>query len=127
MRIFGYCPRPLVEMMKFSINERYNRNIGKILNNQQLHFPSQVRNRKSLNFVFLFPQSCKNGHSLFYLWGLHLFYYTFFSYLCTNIYTYWLYFKKLYTLFFKQKQKWLNGNPSVLSRRYDRIGTPREG
>ena len=50
-----YCPGPLVEIMKFNMNERH---IGKIketnLKNQQLHFPSQVKNRESLYFVHLF-------------------------------------------------------------------------
>ena len=41
------------EMIKFSMNKRYN---GKtrVLNNQQLKRPTQVKDRESLNFVFLF-------------------------------------------------------------------------
>ena len=43
LRIFGYCLCPLGEMMKFSMNKKYNGKSGKVLNNPQLNtlYPSE--------------------------------------------------------------------------------------
>ena len=62
----GGCDR-----VKYKIN-RHNGKIRGVLNNEQLKYPTQAKNRESLNFVFLFFQLCKNGHSLFFPWGLQL-------------------------------------------------------
>ena len=45
LRIFGYGPCPLVEMIQFSINESYNGKTSGVLSNQQLEYPTQVKNR----------------------------------------------------------------------------------
>ena len=67
--IFSYHSCPLGEIMKFSINKTYNWKTWKVLNNQQSKYPTQGENRESSNFVFLFSQLCKNGHSLFFSLG----------------------------------------------------------
>ena len=69
---FSYYPCPLWETMKFRINQRYNRKTWRGLNNQQLKYPTQMKNRESINFDFVFSQWCKNEHSLFFTWGLHV-------------------------------------------------------
>ena len=66
LRIFGYCPCLLGELMTFSVNKRCNEEIGRVLYNQELKLLSKVKNRKSLKFIFIFSQLCKNGLSLFY-------------------------------------------------------------
>ena len=51
--------------------KKYNKKkkkTGTVLNNHQLKYPAQVKNREPLNFVFLFSQLYKNGHSLFFPW-----------------------------------------------------------
>ena len=55
--------------MKFCISKRYNVKTWGVLSNQQLKKHTQVKNRESSNFVFLFSQLCKNEHSLFFPWG----------------------------------------------------------
>ena len=54
---FGYCQCPLGY-----INEICNANT--------------FNSKESLNFVFLFTQLCKNGHSLFFSLGLQFYLYT---------------------------------------------------
>ena len=60
---------PLGETMKFSINKKYNEKIGIVLNNQHLKYLTQVKNRESLHFVFLFFLNVQNGHNLFFSLG----------------------------------------------------------
>ena len=57
--------------MKFRLNKRCNEKTGRLMNNykQELKHRTQV---KCFNFVFLRSQLCKNGHSLFFPWGLQL-------------------------------------------------------
>ena len=64
-RLLGYCHSPLSETMSFSINERYNGKTGTVVNIGQLQFRTEIKNRESSNFVFLFSQLSENGHSLF--------------------------------------------------------------
>ena len=53
-RLLGYCPCTLREIMKIDTIKSYNRKTGIFLNNQQLKYPTQVKNREPLNLVFLF-------------------------------------------------------------------------
>ena len=73
-----YWPSSLGEMIKLSTNKGYSRKKrgGGSLNNQQLKYHTQVKNRESLNFAFLFSLLCKDEHSLFFPWGLQLFFST---------------------------------------------------
>ena len=64
--------------MKFRINKRHNEKTGRAMNNEQFKYPIKMKNRKSLNFVFLFSQMCKNGRSLFFSLGNSVMY----SYAC---------------------------------------------
>ena len=65
MRIFSYYSCPVGKIIKFSINKTYNRKTWRVLSNQQGKNHTKVEYRESSNFVFLFPQLCKNRHSLF--------------------------------------------------------------
>ena len=56
---------PVGKIIKFSINKTYNRKTWRVLSNQQGKNHTKVEYRESSNFVFLFPQLCKNRHSLF--------------------------------------------------------------
>ena len=72
LRNFGYWPCSLEKMMKFSINKRHSRKTRRVSHNQHLKNPIQLKCRESSNFVFLFSQLCKNGHSLIFSWRLHI-------------------------------------------------------
>ena len=41
----GRCLCPLGETMRFSINKRYNEKTWRVVNNQQLKYLTQVKNR----------------------------------------------------------------------------------
>ena len=62
-------PIPKGGIVKFSVNNRYNGTAKRFLNNQRLKYPTLVKNKVSLRFVFLFPHLCKNGQSLFFFLG----------------------------------------------------------
>ena len=74
LRFFGYSICPLGEMIKFRMKRRYNKKrkkIGRVLNNQQLKYHTQMKNRESL-FIYFLNILYKNQHSLFLPWGFHL-------------------------------------------------------
>ena len=59
LRIFVYSPCSLGKMIKLSINQRCKGKTVRFLNNQQLKYPIQLKNRESLNLVFLISQFLK--------------------------------------------------------------------
>ena len=72
LRIFGYCPCPLGEMMKFSIIKWTTQ-----WKNRALQYPTKLKNREFLNFVFLFSQLCKIAFLVFPLGASGIYLFTF--------------------------------------------------
>ena len=54
LRFFYYSSCSLGEMIKFKINKSYNRKIYRVLNNQQLKYPIELKNRV-IDFKFFSP------------------------------------------------------------------------
>ena len=54
MIFFGYCLCPLGEMMKLSINKRYNGKIRRISNNQLLNIPYPSEEQRVFKIFFFF-------------------------------------------------------------------------